>query len=81
MDTHYGQMSSNPIILKTCTLDIHTAVDPGFTLWVPDVLKLYNLEYMYPGYTYFCRPCIHIMGPRCLLITYLKHAPWIHILL
>ena len=51
--------------LNTCTMDIHTAVDPGCTLWASDVFKLYLL-YIYLGYTYYCRPWIHILGSSCL---------------
>ena len=58
------QMSLNNMILNACTLDTHTAVDTGNNLWASDVFKLYDLEYMYSGYTYCCRPWIHFMS-RC----------------
>ena len=65
-------MSFNYMILNTSILDTHTAVDFGNTLWAPDVFKLYDLEYMHPGYTYCCRPWIHFMGSRCLKIICLN---------
>ena len=36
-------MSFKYIILNTCTLDTHTAVHSGNTLWAPDVFKLYMI--------------------------------------
>ena len=59
------QMSLNYMILNACTVDTHTAVDPGNNLWASDVFKLYDLTYMYSGYTYCCRPWIHFIS-RCL---------------
>ena len=61
------------MILKACTMDTHTAVDPGNTLWASDVFKLYDLEYMYSGYTYCSRPWIHFMSNymnTCILDTH-----------
>ena len=61
------------LILNTCTLDTHTAVHSGNTLWAPDVFKLYMImntctldthTAVAPGYTLWA-----------------PDVPWIHILL
>ena len=52
------------LLLNTCTMDIHTAVDPGYTLW-PQMSSNYifntcNLDKhttVDPGYTFWASEC------------------------
>ena len=45
------------ILLNICTLDTHTAVDPGSTIWAPDVIlnacSLDTHTAVDPGYNFW----------------------------
>ena len=44
------------VSLNTCTMDIHTAVDPGYTLWAPDIFNTCTLDThttVHPGYAFW----------------------------
>ena len=47
--------------MNTYNLNTHIIVDPGYTLLSP-----YSCEYIYPGYPYYCKTCIHV----AIMITY-----------